>query len=72
VQVSQDVEDKIVASVKAFGSQAQIIKHMVVTRAQHRIWAGKGLELYLDINPRPKLDYEPYHMRTAEISARLS
>jgi hypothetical protein len=72
VQVSQDAEDKIVTSVKAFGSQAQIIEHMVVTRAQYRIRAGKGLELYLDMNPRPKLDYEPYHVRTAEISARSS
>jgi hypothetical protein len=61
VQVSQDVEDKIFASVKAFGSQAQIIEHMVVMRAPNRIRDGKGLELYLGLNPRPKLDYEPYH-----------
>jgi LmbE family N-acetylglucosaminyl deacetylase len=71
VQVSQDVEDKIVASVKAFGSQAQIIEHMVVTRAQNRVRAGKGLELYLGLDPRPKLNYEPYHMRIAEISVQL-
>jgi LmbE family N-acetylglucosaminyl deacetylase len=70
VQVSRDIEDKIVESVQAFQSQAKIIENMIRTRSEIRVRAEKGLELYLSLDPRPPLKYEPYHNRVAEINSR--
>ena len=68
VQATQEVEKTIAASIKAFVSQGQIIDHMIVSRTKNRVRDGKGLELYLGLDPRPALDYQPYHQQVAEIN----
>lgn len=59
---------KIIESIMAIRSQSQIIDRLIVNRAQTRVRAGIGLELYLSLDPRLSLDYAPYHTLVAEIS----
>ncbi len=68
VQVTRDVEELIETSIRKFRSQGQIIEHMVVTRAQNRLKDEYGLEVYLSLDPRPRLDYAPYQALVADIS----
>ena len=59
-------EERIREGVRAFRSQGSIIENLVAGREKRRC-PGGFLELYLDFDPRPGLDYGPY----VEAVARL-
>lgn len=53
------VEEKIFEAVRKFKSQEKVIADLVNAR-KYRISGNSALELYLEIDPRPFLDYRPY------------
>lgn len=55
----EDIEKVIEAGLRRYESQAAIIDNLVQRRKQ-RIRNKKAAELYIDIDPRPVLDYVPY------------
>ncbi|MCS7220330.1 MAG: PIG-L family deacetylase [Anaerolineae bacterium] len=55
-----EVEDRVMAGLQAFRSQARIIEGLVAARTARR-HDDRWLELYLAFDPRPPLDYSPYH-----------
>ena len=53
------VEDQVCDAISEYSSQAQIIENLMQARKER--FTGNGfLELYIDMDPRPKLDYSPY------------
>ncbi|NMC07700.1 MAG: PIG-L family deacetylase [Candidatus Lokiarchaeota archaeon] len=54
-------------SLRAFASQQAIIKGILEQRQERRINDGGFIELYMDIDPRPRLDYQPYKNIIEEI-----
>jgi LmbE family N-acetylglucosaminyl deacetylase len=58
--VEPSVEEEIRQSIRAFESQGQIIEGIIAARQGRRLDNGY-LELYIHFDPRPPLDYEPYH-----------
>jgi hypothetical protein len=54
------VEERVQQAIRAFRSQGQIIEGLIAAR-QGRQFEGRYLELYVDFDPRPALDYRPYH-----------
>lgn len=56
---SPDVEVNVMEALKMFASQADVISGLVKARAE-RIRKGRAMELFLQIDPRPRLDYNPY------------
>ncbi|NLN82721.1 MAG: PIG-L family deacetylase [Clostridiales bacterium] len=53
------VEDKVRNAIREYQSQDLIIEDLFQTREER--FTGTGyIELYIDFNPRPKLDYHPY------------
>ena len=56
-----EVEDRIGLAVERFESQRCVIAGILEARRRNRVWQGQALELYLAFDPRPPLDYEPYH-----------
>jgi LmbE family N-acetylglucosaminyl deacetylase len=61
------VENQLAGSIRRFASQKQVIQKLLEDRSNQRIRAGMGIELYLSFDPRPKMDYTPYHNRISEI-----
>ncbi len=59
LEVDPEVEDRIIAAVKEYKSQAQIIENLIEQRKRKKI-KNNYLELYQKIDPRPQLDYNPY------------
>ncbi len=59
VKATGDVEEKIFQSIRKFKSQERVIASLVDSR-RHRNSNGFCLEVYLEIDPRPFLDYRPY------------
>ena len=55
------VEEKIRAAIRKFQSQQQVIAGILDARQRNRVRDGRALEIYLAFDPRPPLDYEPYH-----------
>ena len=54
-------EEKIVREgIEAYRSQGAIIKDLVNARETRRTGNGSYLELYLALDPRPKLQFAPY------------
>lgn len=60
------VEERIGRALAAFASQQRVIAGMLEAR-RRRVQGGQALELYLAFDPRPPLDYEPYHRLIQEI-----
>ena len=56
-----EVEDRIGLAVERFESQRCVIAGILEARRRNRVRQGQALELYLAFDPRPPLDYEPYH-----------
>ncbi|NLJ41972.1 MAG: PIG-L family deacetylase [Clostridiales bacterium] len=53
------VEDNIRVAIEKFESQGQIIQDLVKSREER--FTGNGyIELYIEFDPRPKLDFAPY------------
>jgi len=68
IGASADVEERICLAVGKFASQRQVIAGILEARRRNRVREGRVLELYLAFDPRPPLDYEPYHRLIARIS----
>jgi len=62
------VEETITAAVRCWASQQQVIAGIMAARRAHRVRHGRAVELYLAFDPRPTLDYTPYHALIAQIS----
>lgn len=69
IAASSRVEDRVGLAVAEFESQRQVIAGILEARRRNRVREAWGLELYLAFDPRPPLDYEPYHKLIAQISA---
>jgi len=54
------VEEAVMSAVRRWRSQGQVIEGLVAARAGRKRRDG-WLELYLAFDPRPILDYAPYH-----------
>ena len=61
IQVPLEVEERVSESIQKFESQQQIISGILKQRLEGRFQDGKGLELYQVFDPRPPLDFKPYH-----------
>lgn len=70
IQADKVIEEKIAASILEFESQEQVIRDLTKRREASRIQNEKGIELYLTIDPRPVLDFGPYHRRIQEIYSK--
>lgn len=60
IVASDAVEQKVMASLRAWKSQGQVIEGLVDQRAGRK-HGDHWLELYLAFDPRPLLNYGPYH-----------
>nr|MDO8112480.1 PIG-L family deacetylase [Candidatus Sigynarchaeota archaeon] len=56
---NEAAEQKIQSALQQFHSQQAIIKGILENRKERKIDQGY-LELYMQVDPRPKLDYNPY------------
>lgn len=66
--VERDIEQKVTDSLMEFKTQQQIISDILEVRKKRRLDGnGNFIELYLDIDPRPRFDYEPYKKLISEI-----
>jgi hypothetical protein len=54
-----DAEKRIRESIRKFASQGKIIEDLVASRKGREL-GGSAIEVYLAIDPRPPLGYEPY------------
>jgi len=69
IVASAHVEERIGLAVEKFASQRQVIAGILEARRRNRVREGRALELYLAFDPRPPLDYEPYHRLIAQITS---
>jgi LmbE family N-acetylglucosaminyl deacetylase len=60
------IEQQVQAALREYRSQQAIIKGILDNRRERKI-ANGYLELYMEIDPRPKLDYLPYKQRVDAI-----
>ncbi len=59
IVVPPQVEARAAQAIRAFETQGEIIRDLIAAR--ERRFTGDGyIELYLDFDPRPKLDFGPY------------
>lgn len=61
-----EIEERVITGLRAFRSQARIIEGLMAARAARR-HDDRWLELYLAFDPRPPLDYSPYHAAIRQI-----
>jgi len=61
------VEEQIGQAITLFASQSQVISGVLAARQRNRVRREHALELYLAFDPRPPLDYEPYHRLISDI-----
>ena len=59
VVVPESAEEKIGAALREYVSQGKIIEGLITSRAERATRAGR-MELYIALDPRPKLDFGPY------------
>jgi hypothetical protein len=62
-----EVEGHIGQAVARFESQQQVIAGILEARRRNRVRGRRALELYLAFDPRPPLEYGPYHRLVEEI-----
>ncbi len=67
VVAGPEIEGRIGRAVAEFVSQGRVIAGVLAARQRNRVQGEHALELYLAFDPRPPLDYEPYHRLTREI-----
>lgn len=63
-----EVEATVERSIRRFRSQSRVIEGLVAARRSRRSEKGV-IELYLAFDPRPQLDYGPYHEAIRRISS---
>lgn len=59
IAASDNIEERIRNSVRQFKSQKDIIRDLTARRDKRR-FQNNYIEIYLDLDPRPTLDYKPY------------
>ena len=67
IQADAAVEAVIARSIYQFESQLQVIEALLKRRSADRLHDRRAIELYLALDPRPPLDFEPYHQAIAHI-----
>ncbi|NVM04141.1 MAG: PIG-L family deacetylase, partial [Candidatus Helarchaeota archaeon] len=60
IAVLEEVERDIQSAIKEFKSQSQIINYILNARKERKMENGKYLEVYQKINPRPRININPY------------
>ena len=55
-----EVEDAVDHAVAAYSSQAKIIESLVEARRERCTKDGRFVEVYIEFDCRPKLDFSPY------------
>lgn len=60
IRVPEDIEKQICEGILQYRSQGEIIKGLIAQRAERSNGQGQYIEVYLNFDPRPKLDYKPY------------
>lgn len=53
------VEEKVADALRRFESQGQIIEDLIASRKE-RLMDDRYIELYIEFDPRPKLNFKPY------------
>ncbi|MFQ5794822.1 MAG: PIG-L deacetylase family protein [Candidatus Bipolaricaulia bacterium] len=59
VEANSAIEQRIRDTIQRFQSQQDIIEGLIAHREQRRFQSGH-IEIYLDFDPRPSLNYSPY------------
>jgi len=60
IKVDKAFEEKIRDGIREYKSQGEIIKGLIASRSERLYDDGQFIELYISLDPRPKLDYKPY------------
>ena len=60
IVVNKAAEEMIDEGIRAFGSQGLIIENLVNGRKNRVTEKGKYIEVYIDFDPRPVIDLNPY------------
>ena len=61
-----EIEENIRSAVGEYASQGKIIHNLMESRRERQTTAGY-MELYIDLDPRPKLNFSPYVKRIESI-----
>ncbi len=68
ILIEESIEQQILDSLKEFKSQEDIISYILEVREERKLEKKeKYIELYLDVQPRPRFDYRPYKKLISEI-----
>jgi len=68
IVVNKDNEQNVIDSIKEFKTQEDLIMSILEVRKERKMEGSeKFIELYLEIDPRPRSDYEPYKKLINEI-----
>ncbi|MHA1733073.1 MAG: PIG-L deacetylase family protein [Promethearchaeota archaeon] len=72
VAASWEVEERLQRALREWASQGEIIEGIIESRRERRLPGDppRYLELYLEVDPRPKFDYGPYRELVGEIDER--
>mgnify|MGYP006292880853 CR=1 FL=1 len=69
ITASKSVEEKIEESLQQFKSQGEIIANLLESREERRLeGTDKYVELYRELDPRPRFDYDPYKELISKIN----
>lgn len=66
--VEKNIETKIINSLREFKSQEEIISYILEVRKERKLEEEKYIELYLEVDPRPRFNYEPYKKLISDIN----
>jgi hypothetical protein len=72
IVASEGEERRVQQALQAFASQQAIIKGILENRKERLVAGGGFIELYMAIDPRPRLDYRPYKRIMEEIDGKKS
>jgi hypothetical protein len=65
----RNAEEKVIRGIQAYDSQKRILSGLLQARKARR-HGERWLEVYLNFDPRPGMNYEPYHRAIREIEKR--
>lgn len=60
LEVSADCESEVAAAIEEYVSQQEIIKTLVAARKERQTKNGTYVEIYIEFDCRPKLNFDPY------------
>jgi hypothetical protein len=72
IVASESEERRVQQALQAFASQQAIIKGILENRKERQVAGGGFIELYMAVDPRPRLDYRPYKRIIEEIDDKKS